>query len=167
MMTRLFGNKKSVPPIEDQDNIYTLPADDHPHEGTWLQWPHDFGWDRRHVERYETIWIELTKALHTGERVHIIVYNCSEEERVRNVLRENRVEMSQIELCRYPTDDVWARDNCAIFTFDKEGKLIVENWKFNGWVSLIFDDENRTILYNFLLRKMISLFTLKIAGKEE
>jgi agmatine deiminase len=44
--------------------------------------------------------------------------------------------MSQIEFFVYPTDDVWTRDNGPVFVFDKDGNLIVEDWIFNGWVSL-------------------------------
>ena len=62
---------------------YYMPSEEDPHEGTWLQWPHDYGWDDRHVARYEATWVEMTQALHTGERVHIIVYDRGERRRVR------------------------------------------------------------------------------------
>jgi agmatine deiminase len=128
-----------LPTIEGDlgDNVYTYPAEDTiRHEATWLQWPHNYGWDPQHEERYETIWIEMTKALHTGEKVRIIVYDEDHRTRVDSQLTENGVDMSQIEFFVYPTDDVWTRDNGPVFVFDKDGNLIVEDWIFNGWVSL-------------------------------
>jgi agmatine deiminase len=88
------------------------------------------------VKRYEASWVDLTKALHTGEQVRIIVYNRSEKRRVKDLLRANGVDMSKVDLYNYPTDDVWIRDNGPIFVFNQQGELVVEDWKFNGWVSL-------------------------------
>jgi agmatine deiminase len=119
--------------IRDPDNVYTMPAEEEPHEGTWLQWPHDYGWDNRHVARLEESWIQITQALHTGERVHIIVYDLEEKERVKSVLESRGVEMSQLDFYAWPTDDVWVRDNGPIFVFDQDRRLCIENWKFNGW----------------------------------
>mmetsp|Transcript_4943 Transcript_4943/g.13068 ORF Transcript_4943/g.13068 Transcript_4943/m.13068 type:complete len:372 (-) Transcript_4943:577-1692(-) len=137
-MTFLLGMlKKSrgarYAPIRDPENIYTLPAEDTDHEGTWLQWPHDYGWDRNHVARYESSWVELTKALHTGEKVHIIVYNNHEKSRVSNLLKNKGVTMSNIDFYISPTDDVWVRDNGPIFAFDLDGNMVIEDWSFNGW----------------------------------
>ena len=33
----------------------------------------------------------------------------------------------------FATDDVWVRDNGPIYTKDKNGKLVIEDWGFNGW----------------------------------
>jgi agmatine deiminase len=124
-----------LPAIDDPDNIYVWPAEDAPHEATWLQWPHDYGWDPNHVKRYEPSWVELVKALHEGEKVQIIVYDRAQKRRVKNLLRTNGVDMGQVGLFNYPTDDVWIRDNGPIFAFDKQGNMVIEDWKFNGWVS--------------------------------
>ena len=112
---------------------YYMPAEDEPHEGTWLQWPHNYGWDRRHVQRYEQTWIDMTEALHEGERVHIIVYNRRELRRVRNLLSGLGLNMNMIDFWDYPTDDVWVRDNGPIFAYDSSDNLVVEDWIFNGW----------------------------------
>ena len=114
---------------------YIMPSEEEPHEGTWLQWPHNYGWDPHHVARYEPIWIALTRALHRSERVHIIVYNQAELRRVRALLRSHRMDMRQIDFWDYPTDDVWVRDNGPIFVYNANNndQLTVENWMFNGW----------------------------------
>jgi agmatine deiminase len=87
------------------------------------------------VKRYEPSWVELVKALHEGEKVRIIVYNRAQKRRVKNLLKNNGVDMGQVGLFNYPTDDVWIRDNGPIFAFDKQGNMVIEDWKFNGWVS--------------------------------
>ena len=97
------------------------------------QWPHDYGWDPRHVDRYEESWVQLTEALHSGEVVNIIAYNRREKKRVRSLLQDRGLDMSQINLYRYPTDDVWIRDNGPMFVFNDSGDLVVEDWGFNGW----------------------------------
>lgn len=33
----------------------------------------------------------------------------------------------------YQTDDVWVRDNGPIFAVNSQGKLVIQNWGFNGW----------------------------------
>jgi agmatine deiminase len=127
--------------VEAQNPIrYYWPAEDLEHEATWLQWPHNRGWDPNHIARYEPSWIALTKALHTGERVRIFVYDEREKKRVRSVLSRNSIDLSQIDLYIAPTDDVWIRDNGPIFVFDgPDGtpgrSMVVEDWSFNGWVS--------------------------------
>lgn len=59
------------------DVLFRMPGEHEPHEGTWLQWPHNYGQNRWRnlVRRYDESWIRMTLALHTGERVRIITYN--------------------------------------------------------------------------------------------
>jgi agmatine deiminase len=110
-----------------------MPAEDLAHEGTWLQWPHNYGWDSQHKQRYEAIWIAMAKALHTGEKVHIIVYNETEKVDVTNTLTNEGLDMNQIDFLVAKTDDVWVRDNGPIFVKDANNDLKILNWKFNGW----------------------------------
>jgi agmatine deiminase len=132
----------SLPAIDSE--VYVMPSEEEKHEGTWLQWPHNYGWDPRHIQRYQEAWIQMTQALHTGERVHIIVYNQSELIRVRKVLTKRGLDMSKIDFWEYPTNDVWVRDNGPIFVRDKNSNLVIENWKFNGWGGKadFFDDDD-------------------------
>lgn len=122
-----------APEIPATQATYTLPSEEVFHEGTWLQWPHDNGWDSRHVERYEASWIAMAKALHTGERVHIVVYDSDEQNRVSQLLADEGLSMGSIDFFVWKTDDVWIRDNGPQFVFDQRQKLNVQNWEFNGW----------------------------------
>ena len=117
----------------NNDGKYVFPSEEEKHEGTWLQWPHDYGWDKKHVKRYEQIWIEMTEALHTGEMVHIIAYNQQEKLRIEKCLTDKGLDMDNIDFYEWKTDDVWVRDNGPIFVFDEGDNLVIQNWEFNGW----------------------------------
>jgi len=136
------SGKQDVPMIRNRNAYYVMPAEEEPHEGTWLQWPHNQGWDLSHVERYEPSWIAMTQALHKGEIVHIIVENDEEHARVRDLLEhQHQLDITQLDFHVFSTDDVWVRDNGPIFVFadnsnnNKHSKeqLSIANFLFNGW----------------------------------
>lgn len=78
---------------------------------------------RQRFRRYEPSWVRMTKALHTGEKVHITVYDDVYRERIIQLLRdEHNCDMSQIDFYVYKTDDVWVRDNGPIFVRDETGQ---------------------------------------------
>jgi agmatine deiminase len=111
---------------------YTMPSEETAHEGTWLQWPHDHTYPN-HITRHEGTFVEITRALHTGERVHIIAYNNMEKERIASVLIAEGIDMTQIDLFISENDDYWIRDNGPIFVRDENGAPTIQNWGFNGW----------------------------------
>lgn len=55
-----------------------MPEESSKHEGTWLQWPHEYEYGVEYREHLEPIWIAMTRALVMVERVHLIVYNKQE-----------------------------------------------------------------------------------------
>ena len=112
---------------------YTMPSEEALHEGTWLQWPHNNGWDRNHMERYEGIWLQMTKALHTEEKVHIIAYNDNHQTHIKALLIQEGVDMTKVDFLKAKTDDVWVRDNGPIFVYNENDELTITNWGFNGW----------------------------------
>lgn len=132
-----FMQRQAVTPpnITDARRVFRMPGEDEPHEGTWFQWPHDYGENRGRnlVKRYEESWILMVQALHTGERVHIIVYHDVEKIRVSNILRDRGCDMAQIDFFVWQYEDVWIRDNGPIFVFDDNNQLHVTDWGFNGW----------------------------------
>ncbi len=111
---------------------YTMPAEETEHEGTWLQWPHNYTY-KGHTSRHDKTFVAITKALHTAENVHIIVYNEQEKNRVIALLKADSVNMGTIDFYIWKTDDYWVRDNGPIFVYDENDKLKIQNWGFNGW----------------------------------
>lgn len=111
---------------------YYFPHEGEEHEGTWLQWPHDYNFQNTIMD-YEPIWIEMTRGLVKGENVHIIVYDHKEKERVISVLENENIDMDKVDFYVFPYDDVWIRDNGPIFVYDEEDNLVIEDWQYNGW----------------------------------
>lgn len=120
---------------------YHFPEESSRHEGTWLQWPHHYQHGMTYRKRVEQTWVDMTKALQSGEKVHIIAYNDEEKNRIIRLLEENKVPMKNVDFKVYPTDDVWIRDNGPIFVKDNKGNVLIEDWGFNGWGEK-FDFEN-------------------------
>jgi agmatine deiminase len=112
---------------------YTMPDEKSEHEGTWLQWPHEFTYGKEYKQEVESIWIEMASALSEGEKVHIVAYDKTEKEYIYDTLTDEGVNMDKIDFFIYPTDDVWARDNGPIFVYDNEKNLKIMDLGFNGW----------------------------------
>ncbi|MBO3697886.1 agmatine/peptidylarginine deiminase [Roseivirga sp. E12] len=124
-----------VPTILVPENVvvYTMPSEEEAHEGTWLQWPHKYTFGQEQQDRYDPIWVDMTKALHTGEIVHIIAYDQTEKSRITQLLTNAGVDMQQVDFLVRKTEDVWVRDNGPIFVRDENDNLRITNWEFNGW----------------------------------
>jgi len=112
---------------------YTFPEESELHEGTWLQWPHQYQYGQTFRDRLDPTWISITQELVSSEKVHIIAYDANEETRIRGLLIAANVDMSQVDFRIYPNDDFWVRDNGPIFTRDPNGSLVIQDWGFNGW----------------------------------
>ena len=133
----------------DDPSTYLFLSEEVTHEGTWLTWPHKYAYKQTYyfgedgidgevyVELLEPIWIEITKALHTGETVHIIVYNEEEQNRIANLLQENDVDLMKIDFVIMETDDVWMRDTGPIFTLKDGKELVIANFVFDGYGNAI------------------------------
>jgi agmatine deiminase len=66
-------------PAADSEILYTMPEESEPHEGTWLQWPHEYQYGVAFRNRLDPTWVKMTKALITSEKVHIVVYDDIEK----------------------------------------------------------------------------------------
>lgn len=112
---------------------YTMPEESEEHEGTWLQWPHEYQYGKTYRDRLDATWLDMASELATGEKVHIIVYNEEEKERVKELFEAEHLPLANINFVILKTDDVWARDNGPIYARDKNGELVIQDWGFNGW----------------------------------
>lgn len=127
------GSENNISISGEKIGKYTMPDEKSEHEGTWLQWPHNFTYGEGYKEKVEPIWIEMASALSQGEKVHIVAYDESEKEKIYNILADKGVNMDKIDFFIHPTDDVWARDNGPIFVYDNDKNLKIMDWGFNGW----------------------------------
>lgn len=138
-------NKEEKQEPAPAEILYTMPEESETHEGTWLQWPHQYQYGIGYRNSLDPTWIAMTKALVTSEKVHIIAYDQVEKDRIITLLNVAGVSLSDIDFKIYKTDDVWVRDNGPIYVKDKNGNLIIEDWGFNGWGQKIDDESGEPI----------------------
>lgn len=112
---------------------YFMPHENEEHEGTWLQWPHQYEYGISYRNSLDATWVEITAALVNGEKVHIVAYNDTEKNRIIDLLSEANISMSNVDFFINQTNDVWVRDNGPVFVYDNVGNIKVEDWGFNGW----------------------------------
>ncbi|WP_028778580.1 agmatine deiminase family protein [Shimazuella kribbensis] len=112
---------------------YTIPDEKSKHEGSWLQWPHEYAYGKKYKQEIEPIWIEMASSLSEGEKVHIIAYDENEKNYIYDLLYDEGINMDKIDFYIVPTDDVWARDSAPIFVYDKDKNIKMMDWGFNGW----------------------------------
>lgn len=117
----------------DSTILYTMPEESAPHEGTWLQWPHQYQYGVTYRNRLDVTWVKMTQELVEGEKVHVIAYDEAEKTRIKALLAKAGVPLDNVDFKIYPTDDVWVRDNGPIYVRDRKGQLVIEDWGFNGW----------------------------------
>ncbi len=113
--------------------LYTMPEESEPHEGTWLQWPHQYQYGVAYRNGLDATWVSMTKELVTSEKVHIIAYNQIEKDRIVALLNTASIPLTNVDFKIYKTDDVWVRDNGPIYAKDKNNNLVIQDWGFNGW----------------------------------
>ena len=111
---------------------YSMPHEEAEHEGTWLQWPHNYTYGSG-AEDAEMSWVAMTDALTGGERVHIVAYNEFEVGHIIGLLQSADVDMLQVDFHVCPNDDFWVRDNGPIFVQNADGVWVILDWGFNGW----------------------------------
>ncbi|MGE7873968.1 agmatine deiminase family protein [Bacillus paramycoides] len=121
--------------VEAQEKVgkYTMPDEKSKHEGTWLQWPHDYTYGQEYKKEVEPIWIEMVSALTEGEKVNIVAHDQEEKERINQLLTDEGLNMEKIDFFIAPTDDVWARDSGPMFVYDNNKNLKILDPGFNGW----------------------------------
>ncbi|MEO4005159.1 agmatine deiminase family protein [Flavobacterium sp. CAU 1735] len=130
-----FGScgKNEAQNYSEKENQYRMPEESERHEGTWLQWPHQYQYGVTYRNSLDATWVAMTQVLVTSEKVHIIAYNETEKNRITGLLTKAGVPLTNIDFKIYKTDDVWVRDNGPIYVHDKNGNLVIEDWGFNGW----------------------------------
>src|SRR5690242_3123842 len=87
---------------------FYMPAEWHPHEGTWLTWPKDpETWPDR-VEQVQGIYLEIIAALAPHETVNLLVDDETTEASVRRRCNFNGAQ--NVRCHKITTIDSWIRD---------------------------------------------------------
>ncbi len=111
---------------------FRLPAEWEQHEATWLAWPHDHQTWPHNTGAVEAIFIQIISALHTGEKVHLLVNSGAEERYVSSLLREKGIK-ENIFFHPIETAGVWIRDYGPMILVGRKRERIFLNWRFNAW----------------------------------
>lgn len=110
---------------------FYMPAEWHPHAGTWLTWPKDpETWPDR-VSQVEEIYLEMIAALAPHETVNLLVDDEVAENNVRQ--RCSFPAANNIRFHRLKTIDSWIRDYGPNFLINNEGSRAFNDWIFNAW----------------------------------
>ncbi len=134
MMSVLLSCNENEQPITTEAEVrYTMPEESEPHEGTWLQWPHQYQYGLAYRNSLDPTWVAMTEALVSSENVHIIAYDETEKNRITGLLQSAGVSLANVDFTIFKTDDVWVRDNGPIYAKDLAGNLVIQDWGFNGW----------------------------------
>lgn len=118
---------------------YRMPAEWHPHGSTLLSWPvNRETWPDERLDRVEKVYLEIIKALHPHERIHLLVNDKKVRERVKAYFNQFGIPQTAVVFHEVTCNDVWARDFGPIFVRDagKSGtpeEFAITNWGYNAW----------------------------------
>ena len=108
-----------------------MPAEWHPHAGTWLTWPKDpETWPDR-VPHVEEIYLEMIAALAPHETVNLLVDDDDTEQQVKD--RCSFPAANNVRFHHIRTVDSWIRDYGPNFLIDNNGNRAFNDWIFNAW----------------------------------
>lgn len=114
---------------------YYFPPEWHSHKATWLSWPHkEASWPGK-LDAIFPFYARFVKELAKQELVRI---NVSGEEMKRFAterLKEQEVDLAQVEFYFNETNDAWCRDHGPAFLInpDAERQKIIVDWGYNAW----------------------------------
>lgn len=105
-------------------------AEWHPHEATWIAWPHNLEtWPGR-FDRIPPVFEQKIRILSEVEDVHVLGGPPGSFE----LASERLHDCQRAIVHRISTSDVWIRDYGPTFVLADEGRsLIGVDWRFNAW----------------------------------
>jgi len=82
----------------------------------------------------ERSYIEFIRALHTGQKIKLLIRSVDAETRVSEMLDRERIALSQILFIPVAAEDSWIRDYGPTFVIHRERReLAMVKWRFNAW----------------------------------
>jgi agmatine deiminase len=115
---------------------YRMPAEWEPHSATWLSWPHNSNtWPGQNMAHVEAVYIDIIRALHTGETVNLLVNSAEISDSVASRLSQAGVSLDAVRIHVIPTNDAWIRDYGPNFIVRPgvDKPIAFNKWHFNSW----------------------------------
>lgn len=136
---------------------FHMPAEWEKQEAVWLTWPHNWETWPGKVAAVEEVYAQFVVALHTGQKVNILVDDKDMEQEAQAKLKTHKVDLKQVLFRHIPTVDSWIRDYGPTFVVSKkEKKLALVKWIFNAWGNK-YDDLKEDNAVPFLMNKQLKL----------
>jgi agmatine deiminase len=111
-----------------------MPAEWEKHSAVWLAWPYDETTFPKRVEKVEQRFIEIISAIHTGEKVELLVLDDAMKTRVTGMLKQASINLAQIIFRVVDFQDVWIRDYGPTFIINPQNKeLALVKWQYNAY----------------------------------
>src|SRR5207253_10276499 len=114
---------------------YRMPAEWEDQEAIWLTWPHNqLTWPDGMLAEVERSYVEIVRALYTGQKIKLLVRDSESEGRVRLALEREDIALTQVDFILQGTEDSWIRDYGPTFIVnDERRQLAMVKWIFNAW----------------------------------
>ena len=110
-----------------------MPAEWEKQKATWIAWPHNKNdWPNKFdliPEKFAEIIFHISK----DQIVNILIESNVLKKRAISLLKNFKVNFSNICFYLCKTDRVWLRDSFPIFVKKGKNNKILVNWKFNSW----------------------------------
>lgn len=106
-----------------------------PQAAIWLQWPGR--WERM----YEPAFGKISAIVSRYQKLHILYASQAIEGRARAAIETAGGNPDHLNLVwqAVPSDSAWMRDNGPVYIV-KNGRLRIQNWKFNAWGGAFGED---------------------------
>jgi agmatine deiminase len=114
---------------------YYFPAEWHPHEATWLSWPHkEASWPGK-LDSIFPIYAQFIGAVAKGEKVCINVNDQSAAINALSIIENEIGNTNNIKFYIHPTNDAWCRDHGPAFLINPshQMKKVIVDWGYNAW----------------------------------
>lgn len=109
-----------------------MPAEWEKQKSTWIAWPHNKkDWPNK-FDFIPEIFAEIISHISKGQKVNILIENNVLKKSAILILKNFKVNFSNIRFSLCKTDRAWLRDSFPIFVKNKNKKILL-NWKFNSW----------------------------------
>ncbi|MEY4384625.1 MAG: Agmatine deiminase [Bacteroidota bacterium] len=121
--------------MNPKSNNFYFPAEWHPHEATWITFPHnDHSWQGDKLQKMYPEYFALIREIAKGEKVYINVHDEVLKDYITSQLPVYGIDEKQIVFHLHKTNDAWCRDHGPAFLIKQETreKLIVD-WGYNAW----------------------------------
>jgi len=110
-----------------------MPAEWGPHRATWIAWPHhEPDWPGK-LGPIPWVYAEIARVIAAHEPVEILCHSEDVAASAREAIEAHDVRRDRVRLHLVPTDRVWLRDSAPTGVIDRDGRVALVNWAFNGW----------------------------------